>query len=222
MIVGGDLSPETARTVASALADLHQLNVPTLPRSFETVIEAKIARARKLIRWALPGLSEQVDAISENAARLIELPALGPTHRDMKPEHIVIDRSGNCVHLIDSSSLCIANPAIDLAALIVRIEHLARTHGLASQRVSAFCDDIIEDYFGRVPPTWRDSLAPGMSYATLLLAIHLIQGLKPNWRGIGERIVNDAFKALNPNAADTLSLPGGQTSKNTVSSVPWR
>jgi len=208
--------------VATALADLHQLEVPTLPRSFETVIEAKIARARKMIRWALPKLAEQVDAISENAARLIESPVLGPTHRDMKPEHVVIDRIANCVHLIDSSSLCIANPAIDLAALIVRLEHLARTHGLPPQQMGEFCDDIVEGYFDRVPSTWRDSLVPGISYATLLLAIHLIQGLKPDWREIGGRIVNDAFKALNSNAADTLFLPAGQTSKKTVSSAPWR
>jgi hypothetical protein len=196
IIASGDLSPGTAQTVAAALADLHQLDVPALRGSYETIVEAKIARAGRMVAWARPGLAAQVDVLRENAARLMDFKLLGPTHRDMKPEHIIIDRPGNCVHLIDSGSLCVANPVIDVAALIVRLEQLSFMEALPNRPMRAFQNTLLDGNFDRVPPAWRDSLLPGMSYATLLLAIHLIQGLKGEWADRVDRIVDDAVRRV--------------------------
>ena len=193
MIITGQASPREATRVGEALADLHGLDVPGLRRSQEEVLAPKIARARNLISWARPGLCAKVEAISKDAERLFAIPVVGPTHRDMKPEHIFVDQPGKCVHLIDSGSMCMANPVIDIGALIVRLNYLAHTHALAPAPAKAFADAILAAYFARVPPAWRACLGPATSYATLLLALHAIQGLKPNWPETLNRIVTDAF-----------------------------
>lgn len=175
------LSPvEVAQTAAKALATLHQIGPCGLPDVFNSYVASRIEWAANNIIWACPELAEKVTLATAAATRVIESPVRVPIHCDMKPDHIFVD-ADRCVELIDSGSVCLGNPVIDLAGLIVRVELAAQAGRIAFVSAERFCSELREAYFTRVPRSWRASEGPALAYTSLLVSTHLIQRLAPDW-----------------------------------------
>src|SRR5207247_5121989 len=91
-----------ARTVARALATLHLDRVATMRQHCLQEELALLRRVGNLIRWACPHLAEKVETVVGTLdARLTEA-SRGPTHRDLKADHILLD--GNRLALVDLDS----------------------------------------------------------------------------------------------------------------------
>jgi hypothetical protein len=162
------------------LAAFHTSHPSLLPREHGQRFYARATSAVRLIEWACPALAA---AARRLLSRLQELPLpseVGPTHYDMKPEHIFLDRHG-IIHIIDVESARADDPAIDIGRLLARLDALEYLAGVPPVRIAEAQRGFEEGYFEGTAVAWRDRVCAARAYGWLKEAKHCIRHLLPGW-----------------------------------------
>jgi hypothetical protein len=168
------------RRVAQALAAFNQGDAPATTRQYLLADQvAVLERARRLLGWACPHLRVEVESIIEGVlAGLQEVP-LGPTHRDLKPDHIFVD--GERTIFIDLDSFAKADPVLDPAYLLARLTAMPALLPIPPERARAAAREFAEEYFAHVPGAWQDRLPFHYAGALLKISFGLFGRQAPDW-----------------------------------------
>src|SRR5215208_5025876 len=171
---------EAVRRVAQALAAFNQGDAPATTQPHLLADEvAVLERARRLLGWACPHLRLEVESIIEGVlAGLQEVP-LGPTHRDLKPDHIFVD--GERTIFIDLDSLAKADPVLDPAYLLARLAAMPALFPIPRQRARTAAREFAKEYFAHVPSMWQERLPFHYAGALLKISFGLFGRQVPDW-----------------------------------------
>ena len=150
-----------------------------------------------LISWAVPELASDVNALARMAGEAAASPVRALVHGDMKPDHLFVDPASGSVQLIDSGSLCLANPLTDLASMLARLAHLVRIGRHDRHQSAQFCDALAEAYFRKVPAHWRPALGAARAYAALMIARHIVQAHACDWREMLHATIGEELRIAN-------------------------
>jgi hypothetical protein len=185
---GDDELFEAVSESAHALSRFNLSDAP-MARHFSArdYLEALQRPAGLLVR-ACPDLRPELEVIVA-AVRALPAVDLGPTHRDMKPEHILVGPAG-CT-FIDLDSSAAADPVLDAALLLARFTALALDDG-QRERMTAAGGIFAQEYFTRVPMSWTDRLPPYYAASLMEVAAGLFHRQAPNWRQHVPRLIATA------------------------------
>jgi hypothetical protein len=183
------------RRVAQALAAFNQDDVPaTTQRHLLADQVAVLERARRLLGWACPHLRLEVESIIEGVfAGLQEVP-LGPTHRDLKPDHIFVD--GERTIFIDLDSLARADPVLDPAYLLARLAAMPAVFPIPREQPRAAAREFAEEYFAHVPSTWQERLPFHYAGSLLEVAHGFFRRQAPDWPDTIATLLEEARASL--------------------------
>jgi Ser/Thr protein kinase RdoA (MazF antagonist) len=179
---------------ARTLAVFHQEDLATTRRhSCEDEI-ADLKRAGALLQWACPRLRAEVEGIVSAVAQGLEDVPPGPTHRDLKPAHILLD--GDRLALIDLDWFTGADPVLDPAALLATIASMPFRFPTPHDRVRTATRAFAEAYFVRVPRAWRRRFPLHYAGAALREAVGFFRRQEPGWPGTVAALVEEAGDSL--------------------------
>src|SRR5215212_626672 len=183
------------RRVAQALAAFNQGDAPaTTQRHLFADQVAVLERARRLLGWACPHLRVEVESVIEGVlAGLQEVP-LGPTHRDLKPDHIFVD--GERTIFIDLDSLAKADPVLDPAHLLARLAAMPALFSVPRERTRTVAREFAEEYFAHVPGGWQDRLPFHYAGALLKISFGLFGRQVPDWPERIETLLEEGRASL--------------------------
>jgi hypothetical protein len=180
-ILLGESDPTAAlRRVAQALAAFNQGDAPAMTRRHLLADQvAVLEKAGRVLGSACPHLRLEVESIIEGVlGGLQEEVALGPTHRDLSPDHIFVD--GERTIFIDLDSFAKADPVLDPAHLLVRLAKPAQ-FPLPRERGRTAAREFAEEYFAHVPGAWQDRLPFHYAGALLKAAHGFFRRQVPDW-----------------------------------------
>jgi Phosphotransferase enzyme family len=195
ILLGDGDSTAAVRRVAQALAAFNQGDAPPTTRPYLLADQvAVLERARRLLGWACPHLRLEVESIIEGVLAGLEEVPLGPTHRDLKPDHIFLD--GERTIFIDLDSFAKADPVLDPAYLLARLRAMPALFPIPRERARAAAWEFAEEYFAQVPGAWHDRL-PFHYAGTLLEVAHgFFRRQAPDWPGRIAGLVEEARDSL--------------------------
>jgi hypothetical protein len=187
--------PETTlRRVAQAVAAFNQSDV-AIPRHETHEKQLKDVRlAANLVRWARPELRPTVDQIAASVENGIEEVPLRPIHGDLKADHVFL--SGDRVVFIDLDSAARADPVRDPAHLA---SYLAGGVGLQDAQptlIGAASAAFLDEYFRRVPSSWRRRFPLHYAGALLEVASGIFRRQEPRWPEKIAAVIELAQEAL--------------------------
>jgi hypothetical protein len=182
------------RKVARALAALHLDHVTTTRHHRLQDEVAALKRAGKLLQWACPHLRAEVKAIVGAVTAGLEEVLPGPTHRDLKPDHILLD--GDCLALLDLDGLAEADPVLDPATLLARLTAMPLHSPISHDRVRTAARAFAEEYFAHVPRVWRNRLSLHYAGAALKVAVGFFRRQEPRWPEKIAALVEEAKDSL--------------------------
>jgi hypothetical protein len=172
-----------ARDAARALARFNVSETP-MPREFRARHYVQsLARPARMLEWACPDLSSHLCAVLSAVARDVADRELIPTHRDMKPEHVLLGAGPPA--FIDLDSCAAADPVLDVALMLARFEGLATAAGAAAHVDEVACA-YGDEYFRSAPASWRRRLLLYYAGSLVEVAADLFHRQEPGWL---ERIV---------------------------------
>lgn len=177
VLKGVDLE-KSARRTARGLAALHQWSV-TQPAATDAVI-ARAQVAAEYVGWACPMLAGEAQAIVCAAEAALARTVLGPTHLDLKPDHVFLD--GERVTFIDLNTFGTADPVLDIATLLARLAAMPARFGAAPAHVEVAARALADEYFAQVPADWRLRLDINHAIATMQVASEFFRHQHPDWR----------------------------------------
>jgi hypothetical protein len=184
-----------ARRVAQALAAFNQGDAPETTRQYLLADQvADLERARRLLGWACPHLRVEVESIIEGVLAGLEEVPLGPTHRDLKADHIFLDEDRTI--FIDLDSFAKADPVLDPAHLLARLAAMPALFSIPRQRARTAAREFAEEYFAHVPGAWQDRLPLHYAGRLLEVAHGFFRRQAPDWPGSVEGLVEEARDSL--------------------------
>ena len=174
----GDEAVAAVARSARALADVHAWSAGGLPVYDMAAYVKSLRRSVSILEWATPGLAPQLREIVDRVSRL---PAVeyAPTHRDMKPEHMMID--GDDVSLIDLDSSAAADPMLDVALMLARFETLALNEA-QRPRIASLAAAFERAYLLAAPGCRRDRLPVLMAASLVEAAAGLFHRQVAGWQ----------------------------------------
>lgn len=183
------------RRAAAALAGLHLADVvpPRLhPQRREVVA---LQRTGRLLSWACPHLAAEIEGVVGAVISGLRNVPPRPTHRDLKLDHILLD--GEHAAVIDLDGFAGADPLLDAANVLAHLGGMSFLfptfdEGRGRDYERAFA----EEYFGRVPGTWRDGLPVNYAGAILKMAVGFFRRREAGWPGKIESLLNTAEESL--------------------------
>jgi hypothetical protein len=183
------------RRVARALAAFNQGDAPagTRPHLLADQV-AVLERARRLLGWACPHLRPEVESVIEGVLAGLEEVPMGPTHRDLKPDHIFLD--GGRTIFIDLDSFAKADPVLDPAYLLARLGAMPALFPVPRHRARAAAGEFAEEYFARVPAAWHERLPFHYAGALLKISFGLFGRQAPDWPGRIADLLEEAEASL--------------------------
>jgi hypothetical protein len=195
ILLGESDTTGAARRVAQALAAFNQSDAPATTRQYLLADQvADLERARRLLGWACPHLRVEVESIIEGVlAGLAEVP-LGPTHRDLKADHIFLDEDRTI--FIDLDSFAKADPVLDPAHLLARLAAMPALFPIPPERARTAAREFAEEYFAHVPGAWQDRLPLHYAGRLLEVAHGFFRRQAPDWPGSVEGLVEEARDSL--------------------------
>src|SRR5438876_1694084 len=171
--------PLAARRIAQALATFNQDDVPTTRRHSREDEISDLKWVGNMLQWACPQLSAEVDRIiGAVVAGLEEVPPR-PTHRDLKPDHLLLD--GDRLALLDLDFLAEADPVLDPATLLAHLCSMPLRFPLPNDRARMAARTFAEEYFVHVPKAWRRRLPLHYAGAALKEAVGFFRRQDPQW-----------------------------------------
>ncbi len=180
--------------VARALAALHLDQVATTRHHPAQDQVTALKRAEKLIQWACPHLSAEVEAIVGTVAAGLEGAPQAPTHCDLKADHILLN--GDSLGLLDLDSFARADPLLDAAALMAHLFSMTLRFSLPHDRLGAAARAFAEQYFAHVPRAWRSRLPLHYAGAALKEAAGFFRRQEPRWPEKVAVLVEEARNSL--------------------------
>jgi hypothetical protein len=195
ILLGERDTTAAVRRVAQAVAAFNQGDAPPTTRPHLLADQvAVLERARRLLGWASPDLRVEVESIIEGVLGGLQEVPLGPTHRDLKPDHIFVD--GERTIFIDLDSLAKADPVLDPAYLLARLSAMPALFPIPPERARAAAWEFAEEYFSHVPSTWQERL-PFHYAGTLLEVAHgFFRRQAPDWPERIETLLEEARASL--------------------------
>lgn len=172
-----DMAIRATRRSALAVADLHRCSVDGLRVYDAPEFGRSLQRPLRILGWAQPKLKPLLREIVE---RVDGAPSreLVPTHRDMKPEHLLLD--SRTATFIDLDSCSAADPVLDVALMLARLAVLAQHP--ATRTAGLLAAEFEQTYF-RVAPEHRRARLPLLLAASLVeVAAGLFHRQEADWR----------------------------------------
>lgn len=126
-----------------------------------------------------------------------------PTHRDMKPEHVLVGPRGPT--FIDLDSCAAADPVLDVALMLARFAAIARDGG-QRRRMGVIASAFARRYFADVPATWRDRLPVYLAASLMEVAAGLFHRQERNWRSDVPKLIATSREVLLNRACPTASI----------------
>ena len=167
------------RQTARAVADLHQISLDESgfaarrrPARDEL---ARLDKTAAALRELAPGAAADIDRIAAAIATAIDESAVGWTHFDLKPGHVLLDPPR--VSLLDFDKLALANPMVDVANFLVFLGK-ERSDRAADGQEYDHVHHFVDEYFAHAPAAWRAGLAPRYALALLSEAATRGRGLR--------------------------------------------
>lgn len=153
------------RGAARALAKFNQSAAPVDRNLTAAQYLGSLQRPAALLRCACPHLAAELTTVLTRAAQHIDNTDPHPTHRDMKPEHVLLQ--GESLAFIDLDSCVAADPLLDVALMLARLAALRTPDNAVpvTQAAAVFR----EEYFRHVPLSWQRRLRA--YYATSLVEV---------------------------------------------------
>jgi hypothetical protein len=179
LLLQGREAAEAVRAVARAVAALNQdkLNLTrqhSLADQFQDV-----KRASTLVQWACPDARAEIKAITAAVvAGLKEVPP-APIHRDLKPDHIFLE--GGRVMFIDCDSVALGDPVRDPAHLLAHLLARIGLDAMPGEQARAVAAAFVEEYFSRVPKSWRESFFLHCAGGLIEVAGGIFKRQEPHW-----------------------------------------
>lgn len=165
ILLGDGDTTAAVRRVAQALAAFNQGDAPATTRRHLLADEVTVLeRAGKVLGRACPHLRLEVESVIEGVLGGLEEVPLGPTHRDLKPDHFFLD--GERTIFIDLDAFAKADPVLDPAHLLARLA-IPALFPVPREETHTAAREFAEEYFAHVPSTWHDRLP--FHYAGILL-----------------------------------------------------
>ncbi|MDX6645181.1 MAG: hypothetical protein QOK40_908 [Miltoncostaeaceae bacterium] len=194
LIEGGGPAGPAARAAARALARFNR-DATVLGRAFTAADEvASLRRAAAVLAWGGPDLERATQRTIAGIERLLDDALTGPTHRDLKPDHLLIDRGRPGI--VDLDSCADADPAIDAATLLARLFGMPferpGARAAARRAMWAFADE----YLALVPRSWRPRIDAHYATALVELAASLVRRQVPGWPRAIAALVAEARAAI--------------------------
>ncbi|HEX2729850.1 MAG TPA: hypothetical protein VHM16_08840, partial [Rubrobacteraceae bacterium] len=190
----------TMRKIARDLAAFNQLDITPERRHTLSDQISSLERSGRLLAWACPHLSLQIDSIIATVADGLEEVRLRPTHRDLKPDHIFLN--GDRTAFIDLDSFAGADPVLDPALLLARLAAMPDLLPIPRSRTRAAARAFAEEYFANVPKSWRERLHLHYSGALLEVAHGFFRRQEPGWPGKISTLVRESENSLEAMAGD--------------------
>ncbi len=181
LLVGGADPLMLAKTCAEALFALQRSDASLARRRSCGGSLARFQRACRLLKWASPSFEPRIDRIhTEVSNRLVE-DVVCPAHLDLKADHIFIDDEGK-VTFIDLDSAEMADPMLDPAQLIARLDVMPCLMNVDAARIQSFRDAFLTSTLQELPAAWTRNFAPAYAFASIKVALYFLQHLQDRWR----------------------------------------
>lgn len=193
-ILRGKSIEESARQTARGLAAFHLWSVEA-PSASEAVI-SRLNVANQYLAWACPALADDMRSIAHTVTAALARTPLGPAHLDLKPDHIFLD--GERVLFIDLDTFGAADPVLDIATLLARLEAMPMRFGAKTESVETAARALAEEYFSLVPAEWQGRLALNRAIADLQVASEFFRHQHPDWRELVPAWISRARQATDP------------------------
>lgn len=184
----------TMRKVARDLASFNQLD--TVPERLYSLADyiSSLRRSGRLLGWACPHLAPEINGmVATIADGLKEVPPR-PTHRDLKPDHVFLDRDRTV--FIDLDSFAGADPVLDPALLLARLAAMPDLLPVPESRTRMAARAFAEEYFVRVPRSWRETLHLHYAGALLEVAHGFFRRQERGWPGKIANLTREAADSL--------------------------
>lgn len=193
------------RQTAGALARFNLSDAPTDRRYTVQDHLSDVARAEKLLACASPPLRDRVSAVMQAvvASATDSEPHAWPTHRDMKPEHVLW--SETAVGLIDLDSSANADPVMDAGLMLARLAAL-RFDSHRPWLIDAAAAAFTSEYFHRVPGEWRARLPSQYAAALIEVAAGIFHRQEEEWIERVAILVQEAHSAARGRSATMFAL----------------
>jgi hypothetical protein len=194
IVLGDGDTTGTVRRVAQALAAFNHGDAPTTTRQYFLADQvADLERYGRILGQACPHLRVEVESIIEGVLAGLEEVPLGPTHRDLKPDHILVD--GERTIFIDLDAFAKADPVLDPAHLLARLA-IRALFPVPREEMHTAAQEFAEEYFAHVPGGWHDRLP--FQYAGILLkkAQSFFRRQVPDWPDKIATVLEEAKASL--------------------------
>jgi hypothetical protein len=136
----------------------------------------------------------EVESIIDGVLGGLEEVALGPTHRDLKPDHLFVD--GERTIFIDLDSFAKADPVLDPAYLLARLAAMPALFPIAPERAHAVAREFAQEYFSHVPGAWQERLQFHYAGALVEVAHGFFRRQAPDWPGRIATLLEEARASL--------------------------
>lgn len=186
-----ELLAATVRT-ARALAQFNMSDL-RMGRCFSAADYLRsLKRPVAILERACPEVAADVSRVLD---RLCSTRAgeLCPTHRDMKPEHVLVTPAG--LAFIDLDSSASAEPVLDVALMLARLSVLA-LGGTRRPRISAMAEVVAREYFAMAPQAWRARLPVHYAAALVEVAAGLFHRQAAGWQQNIPRLIATSRQIL--------------------------
>jgi phosphotransferase family enzyme len=183
-----------AANVARRLVGLHRGDVRPEARFTAAQHVAALERAAGFVAWARPDLAARAQRIVAAVERAMDDGALAPAHRDLKPDHVLVDDAGR-PGLIDLDSCGMADPMLDVSTLLARLHALPMERPVARRHVDGAMQTIARTYLPLVPREWRARLQPLYAGALVEVAASIFRRQVPGWEPAVASLVGEAERA---------------------------
>jgi len=194
-----DRDPAAAvRPAARAVAAFHRDNFDLGRRRSAADELEDVRRAAAAVQWACPEKATAIRAIADAvAADLRDVPP-APTHGDLKPDHIFL--AGDQATFIDLDSAAMGDPVRDAAHLYSYIVGGVGLDAMHRERVRAAAAAFVDEYFDRVPRSWRERFPAHCAGALIEVAWGIFRHQEPRWAAKVAVAVEEARHALSGDA----------------------
>ena len=181
------------RDTAQALARFNQSDAPTGRRYTVRDHLAALDRAERLLQCACPELAGVLASVTNAVTAQMTDVEPHPTHRDMKPEHVLLGQGRAA--FIDLDSCASADPVMDPALMLARFSALAVT-AADEDRMRRARATFAREYFAHVPAEWRVRLRPYYASALVEVASGIFHRQEHAWRRRVASLVAQAHAAV--------------------------